>query len=699
MKVTAIPRARTTIGRDLSRLLEPRTIAVIGGDPAEQSILQSARLGFEGDMWPVHPTRGSMAGRPVYNSLDELPGAPDAAFVAVNRWLTVEMVHRLAGMGCGGAVLYASGFAETGKQGAELQRQLIAGHNMPLVGPNCYGTINAVSGAALWPDVHGCARAQVGPVLISQSGNIALNLTMNGRGVDFTHVISLGNQASVTAEECLFHFAYREEVSAVGLYVESIADPLAFGRAALACRETKTPVVVLKAGRSDRAERITSSHTAAMSAPEAAYDALFERYGVVIVESLPEFVTTLGLLHTIGPLRGNRIVSLSCSGGEAALVADRAVHHPVVFEPFAPDHATRVEASLSDLVAITNPLDYHTFIWGDGAALERCFTEVLAGPFDAAMLVLDWPSGDCDDTDWWPTLRAFGAATIAGGTSGLVVAGLAENLPARIRDYATGHGLGVAYSIDEALAGVGAAAAVGQWFDSMPQPLHLASGDLPTQSSPGTGAALDEPSAKGLLREAGIAVPEGLVLAGCDPAGAYEIPARLRFPLVAKTVGPGHKTEQDGVITGIRSAERLRIAIRRLRGDGRPVLVEEQVTGGVAELLVSVRREAPIGLVLTVGAGGTLVEVLVDTATLLLPTSADILARAMNRLRIGRQLRGIRSRPAADLNSIAVVVDRLTTLLIDRPDLVEIEINPLIVTVESAWAADALVTTSPQGVR
>ena len=280
--------------RDLDRLLRPRTVAVVGSDPAERAIRQSDRLGFEGEIWPVHPTRSHMAGRRVYPSLDDLPGAPDAAFVAVNRHLTIEVVRQLAGMGCGGAVLYASGFAEAGEEGAEIQERLVRGHRMPLIGPNCYGTINAVVGAALWPDVQGCRRVRSGPALISQSGNISLNLTMNRRGIDFGYVISLGNQSSVTTEDCLEHFATRSEVTAVGIHAESIVDPAAFGRAALACRDTRTPVVVLKTGRSKEAERITSSHTAALAAPAAAYDALFERYGVATAESIPDFMTTLG---------------------------------------------------------------------------------------------------------------------------------------------------------------------------------------------------------------------------------------------------------------------------------------------------------------------------------------------------------------------------------------------------------------------
>ncbi len=676
--------------RSLERLLEPRSIAMIGGDAALQAVLQSERLGFEGAIWPVHPTRRSMAGHTVYRSLADLPGAPDAAFVAVNRWKTVELVPQLAELGCGGAVLYASGFAESGKHGAELQEQLVAGHGMPLIGPNCYGTINALNGAALWPDVHGCRRVDRGPALISQSGNIALNLTMNDRGVDFTHVIALGNQSSVTVEECLQYLAERPEVTAVGIYLESITDSVAFGKAALACHESNTPVVVLKTGRTEVAGRITESHTAALVTPAAAYDALFERYGVVSVHTLPQFVTTLGLLGTIGTLRGNRLVSLSFSGGEAALVADRAVGYPVVFDPFAPEQAARVRATLSDLVTINNPLDYHTFIWGDAVALERCFVAVLDGPFDAALLVIDWPAAGNDDSAWWPTLDAFARATSRTGKPGVIAASLTENLPSRIREYAQAAGLGVAYSIDEALTGLAAAALIGNWFASEAPPLHLPPGN----SAPiATHRILDEPSAKALLRAARIRTPDGVVVNNDDPEAVDEVVADRAFPLVAKLVGVAHKTDRDGVITGIHTPDQLALAIQRLGGGTRPLLVEEQITAGT-ELLVSVRREEPVGIVATVGAGGTMVELISDSTTLLLPALAPVLHQAVSRLGIGSRLLASGGNPRSSTGMLNAVIYRLLDVLDRHPEVVEIEINPLIVTPDSAWAVDALVTTS-----
>ena len=677
--------------RDLDRLLRPRTVAVIGGDPAERAIIQSDRLGFEGEIWPVHPTRSTMAGRRAYSSLDDLPGAPDSAFVAVNRRLTVEVVRQLAGMGCGGAVLYASGFAEAGEEGAEIQERLVSGHRMPLIGPNCYGVINAVMGAALWPDVQGCRRVDSGPALISQSGNISLNLTMNRRGIAFSYVISLGNQSSVTTEDCLEHLAARPEVTTVGIHAESIVDPIAFGRAALACRDTRTPVVVLKTGRSEEAERITSSHTAALAAPAAAYDALFERYGVATAESVPDFMTTLGLLDTIGPITGNRLVSLSCSGGEAALVADRSVRYQVAFPAFDPEHRDRIAATLPELVAITNPLDYHTFIWGDERALEQCFTEVVAGPFDAAMLVIDWPSEGNDDTDWWPTLQAFATAAERAGQTAVIVSGLPESLPGPVRAFATERGLGVAHSIDEALCGLAAAASWAQWLEDPPPSLHL-----PTGTRTGPLVALDEPTAKAILSSEGIPVPDGVVVQSGPEDVPARLPLQLRFPMVAKTVGPAHKSRTGGVVTGIADLDQLGAAIERLGRDSSRVLVEEQVTSAVAELLVSLSRQPQIGLVVTLGAGGTLVEWLADTTNLLAPVTRRELRRALRRLRIGRLLEHRLPGLVADPAPIWEIIDRLTTLLSDRPGILEVEINPLILTEEAAWAVDALISINPE---
>ena len=163
----------------LGRLLSPRSLAVVGGRPAELALEQCRRLGFDGDLWPVHPTRPLLDGIPCFPTVDALPGVPDAALVAVNRYATVDVVGRLAAMGAGAAVCYASGFAEAGDDGRALQQDLLAAADgMPVVGPNCYGTVSATVGAALWPDQQGLSRVERGVAIVTQSGNIGLNLTL-----------------------------------------------------------------------------------------------------------------------------------------------------------------------------------------------------------------------------------------------------------------------------------------------------------------------------------------------------------------------------------------------------------------------------------------------------------------------------------------------------------------------------------------
>ena len=296
----------------LGRLLSPRSLAVVGGRPAELALEQCRRLGFDGDLWPVHPTRALLDGIPCLPTLDDLPGVPDAALVAVNRYATVDVVGRLAAMGAGAAVCYASGFAEAGDDGRALQQDLLAAADgMPVVGPNCYGTVSATVGAALWPDQQGLSRVERGVAIVTQSGNIGLNLTLQTRPLSISHLLTLGNQADVGIEECLEDLLGDPAVSAVGLHVEALHDVARFEEACRRASAAGVPIVALKTGSSPRAAEIAASHTSSLVGAAAAYGALFDRLGVRRVRSLAELLDTLLVLDRVGGLPGNRIVSLS----------------------------------------------------------------------------------------------------------------------------------------------------------------------------------------------------------------------------------------------------------------------------------------------------------------------------------------------------------------------------------------------------
>ncbi|NND03300.1 MAG: acetate--CoA ligase family protein [Acidimicrobiia bacterium] len=667
---------------NLGRLLNPRTIALVGGRQAELAIEQCEILGFEGEIWPVHPSRDEVAGHRTFRSIDELPSAPDAAFVAVNRKQTVEVVRQLAKIGAGGAVCYAAGFAEAGDEGAELQRQLVD-HNMPIIGPNCYGVINGKLGAALWPDVQGCERlhGERGAAIVTQSGNIALNLTMNTRGLKFTHVISIGNQASVRIEDCIAELAMDPDVAVIGVHAESIIDPIAFGQAAITAHSTGTPIVMLKTGVSEAAAHIAASHTAAIAKPADVYDALFERYGVVAVDSVNQLAATLGFLVDIGPLPGASLVSLSCSGGEASLVADRADTHGVTFASFDEAQEAAIRTTLGDLVAITNPLDYHTFIWNDETALTACFTAALDGSAEVAMLVLDWPTSG-DPHTWFPTLKAIEAATQSTNTPTIVASTLPENMPRHVRQRLQQSGIAVAYSLDEALTAISIAAQVGQVLVGAPPGKHSS-----TPHRQHASQTITETAAKEILAANGIDVPRGLH----GPPAEMDS-ATLRFPVVAKASGLTHKTDAGGVIVGIADEVALATAVADLGPLSDEILVEEQVTDGVAELVVTIRRDWPIGVSVILGSGGTLVELIGDTQTALAPVAEEKLLDMLRCLKVGKLLDGHRGGASAEHGAIAHVVRNLEALIATRPDIVEIEINPLIATPTRAVAVDALIT-------
>ena len=312
--------------------------------------------------------------------------------------------------------------------------------------------------------------------------------------------------------------------------------------------------------------------------------------------------------------------------------------------------------------------------------MESCFTEVLDGPVDAGMLVLDWPDETNDDADWWPTLQAIESASARTGTKAIVVTTLPENLPARVRDHLHERGLSSASTIDEALVGLAACAQVGGWFEGSSPGLHDGTSPIAT-----TTATLGEFESKALLSDFGVSIPSGGIFAGPD------LPGRLHYPLVAKITGSDHKTEAGGVITDILNETELAAAADRLRPLSNELLIEEMVCDGVAELLVSVRREPSIGLISVIGAGGSLVELFDDSTTMLLPSPESTVIDHLQRTRVGRLLAGIRGKTGGDIGAVARTMTALARAMGANADIVEIEINPLIVTATDAVAADALV--------
>lgn len=666
--------------KDLSRLFRPRHIALLGGGWAANAIRACQAMGYEGQIWPVHPTKPDIAGIPAYPSLAALPEAPDAAFVAVNRDLSIEVMAELSAMGAGGAVSFASGFAET--DDADKQDALVAAAcGMSMLGPNCYGVINYLDGALLWPDQHGGERVKSGVAIISQSSNIAINMTMAARGLPIAYMACVGNQAQTGLAEIGAALAKDDRVTAIGFYIEGVGDPAAFFEMAQAAGK---PIVALKAGRSEAAQQATISHTASLAGSDAASQAFFKRAGIPLLDSLPEFLETLKLLHIAGPLAGRGISSVSCSGGEASLTADAAEPRNLFFPALSKDDETRIAATLNEYVAIANPLDYHTFIWGDQQRLTDCFTAVMASGFDLTMFIFDFPRTDrCSVEDWGPATEAIKEAARRTGNKAAAVASLPENMPeAAAKDFAAA-GIVPLFGINEAMAAADAAATCGERRSAARAP---SSPKSPMSDAPPL-RLLDEAEGKARLSAAGIAIPMG---ARAETAAeAATLAATLTPPLVLKRLGVAHKTEEAAVALNL-SAMDIETAASNM-GPG-PYLIEEMIRNPVAELILGVTRDPAYGLTLTVGAGGVMAELMKDTVTLLPPIDHAEAKEAILSLRLAPLLTGYRGRAEADINAAAAAVQALSVYAESHAaTLDELDINPLIVTTTGAYAADALI--------
>ncbi len=642
-------------------------------------------MGFDGWLWPVHPHKPQIAGLSAVTAVEDLPGSPDAVFIGVNRHLTVDIVQRLRELGAGGAICFASGFreadAETG-DGAALQAALVAAAgDMPIIGPNCYGLINYLDGALLWPDQHGGCRVSSGVAILTQSSNIALNITMQARGLPLAYVATAGNQAQTGLAEIGAALLSDGRVSALGLHIEGIGDLRAFEGLAATARDLGKPIVALKAGKSARAQAAALSHTASMTGSDAGARALLRRLGIAQVDSLTALLESLKLLHLAGPLPSNNVVSMSCSGGEASLVADTAETRNIRFPALTEVQTARLRAALGPMVALANPLDYHTYIWENTGRMAEVFCAMLEGDAALGCLVVDFPRADrCDLAAWDCVLEAGARVVAAQGRPFALLATLPEALPEPVTARAIAAGLIPMHGVDDALSAIEAAAFIGAHKEPVKPGL------LPGQ--PRAISTLLEIEAKRELAHFGLSVPRSQT-ARQQPELA-RILTEFPAPFVVKTLGLAHKTEAGGV--RIFPTKPNHINKLKIGTAGEGWLVEEMIDGAVAELLVAVLRDPAHGFVLTLGAGGTLTELWQDTASALLPIAEKDVREMLEQLRIAPLLHGYRGRAGANIKAIVAQVLAVQTYVMAHRDVIdEVEINPLIVTPDRAVAVDALI--------
>jgi acyl-CoA synthetase (NDP forming) len=691
--------------QNLKRLLEPRHVAVIGGHEAEVVAVECARIGYRGKLWSVNPRRPSIGGHRCFARVEDLPEPPDACFVAVPREVAIETVKRLADMGAGGAVCYTAGFGETGPEGAALEAKLVeAAGDLALVGPNCYGVINYLGRVALWPFAHGGSCPGYGAAIITQSGMLSSDLTMSQRSVPFAFMVAAGNQSVVTLEDFIDVLSGYPGVRAIGLHIEGIRDLARFCKAALAALDANVPVVAFKTGTSKIGATLTVSHTGSLSGTDDLYQALFDRLGIIRVNTPAQMLETLKFLCIAGVPRGNRIMGLTCSGGSATMLADHAEVTGLTFPQPTEGTAKRLSQQLPHTATVSNPLDYTTPIWGHPERIRPVFQTMLGDPYDAAVIVQDYPLSALDESkpSYLNDAKMFIETTRAAGVPAGVCSILPENIDRDTREMLATNGVVPMQGLQEALIALAGAA----WYGCHRHRVRLDGFEPVPLPPPGGGIQLiDEQQGKRRLAAAGIDTPEG---ASASTRTAPDVAAKIGFPVAVKMLSEHlpHKTEAGALALGLTSRAEVRAAVARIREAvghhdsdalSEHFLVEKMIDTPLAELLVNVRADPPFGFAMTLASGGILAELVGDAVTVLLPATGADLGTALARLRIARLLEGYRSGPRIDPTPIIETLSRLTDYVLEHPrEIVEIEINPLFVLPDRVCAVDALVRVRTQ---
>jgi acetyltransferase len=699
-----------SVPHSLDAILKPGTVAVIGASRSRdaighQIVVNLLTHGFTGPVFPINPHALAIHSVRCYPSVRDVPDAVDLAVIAVPADRVVEVAAECGEAGVRGLVVVTAGFREIGASGAEREQQLLAEvrrFDMRLVGPNCIGVLNTDPEYSLNATFAPCMPPNGRIAFLSQSGALGLSVLDYAReyGIGISQFVSVGNKPDVSGNDLLEYWEDDPQVSAILMYVESFGNPIRF-REIAARVSRKKPILVLKSGRSRSGARAASSHTGALAADERAVDALLAQAGVLRAASMEELFD-MAMAFAGQPLpRSSKTAIITNSGGPGILAADALDTAGIELATLHKETLTRLAQLLPREASIRNPLD---LIATARPPVYRAALEALLADqeVDAVVAIFVPPLGIRQEE----VADAIVAATeICRQKPVLAVLMGREGLP---QGRAELHLAGVpAYIFPESAArALGALNRYRSWLERPVVELE----PLPVDRA-NAKAIIDRALQEKRVRLTSL---EALELASAygipvvpsrmahDGSAAAKIASELGFPVVMKIDSPDiiHKSDVGGVALGIASEaeardtyERLvRIADSAVPGSRiHGVLIQRQLSGGI-ETIAGLSRDPLFGPLVMFGLGGVYVEALRDVVFRLAPIDpreADEMVRAIRSASI---LLGVRGRPAANLADLANLLRRLSQLAGDFPQIIELDLNPVLARDNDAVALDARVS-------
>ncbi len=682
----------------LQHLFRPRSVVLVGAsDKSAWSQLIYGNLqdsGFVGEVMVVNKRGAPAHNITGYANCRDLPDTPDLAYVFVPGDAVQETLQDIAAAGIANVVLLSSGFAEAGPQGAALQREIgdfARQKGLNMLGPNSLGFNNYAGRVAISAFPVDQKARPGGLAVISQSGATAHVIGQFARmqGIGLGCVVATGNEEVLGLVDVLGHFIDDPETKAVAIFAESIKDPAGFRVVAARASEVGKPIVVLKVGKSELASQLAQAHTGSVTGDDATFDAVCRHYGVIRVDSLETLVIAAGLLADVGEIKGE-IGIISISGGACEIMADRAATAGLDLAPFSAETKKRLCEILPDFGSVFNPLDVTGAAVRDPSLFTRILDILADDPaIGLVATVQDVPSAQ-GDTQNTPILTAIGRGLTAARVPGVLINQALQPISDHSRAVMTECGIPRAIGgVDHAMAAFGA---LQRWSR---RPRHQ------TAARPIAQVA-DRPSSEqqalAWLRDRGIKVmPFALVTCADDAIAAWQ---KIGQPVVLKIASPDilHKSDIGGVRLDLDDEDAVRAAFDAVMAAARQHHPDADIEGcivapmrrGGVELFVGTAR-TPWGPVIAAGLGGVWIELLKDTSLRLLPVSPDDARAMLDELKGAKLLQGYRGSAPADLDAIAATISAIgDAALALGPELVSLEINPLLVRGAEIEALDAL---------
>lgn len=736
--MTIVTPAEGTI--DLHPLFAPRSIAVVGASPRSwiaETVRDNLRvMGSAARCHFINPKYEELYGQPCYPSLEALPERPDVAIVALNPLRAASVTQAAADAGIPAVIIPGGGVVEGGEAAAAMQAdvaRIARAHGMALVGPNCMGVIDLTANTATYIGDVSPYLLRGGVAGIAQSGSVTDAFVHSGSRVGFSRIISCGSEVVLDVCDYLAFCLDDPETSSVILFVEGFKRPERFLALADRALELGKPIMAVKVGRSQQAQAAAIAHSGSLAGEARVTDAALDAAGVIRCADLDELLETAELVEGVrrtgrGVGRGRTGV-VTVSTGEGSLIADLAPVTGVDLPPIPAEARASIMAALPTMGYVGNPLDP----WGAadpatayGAAFEAMAT---SGAYDVLVLVHDFPYRSAPSevaTANDVTLQLLAATRDRPSILPVYVSLTSGEPPPETKAVLDGQG-GGAPLLRGALESFRAIASVARWegwrarrqadgpwrvewpalaadrvsygadWSAADPMLAGIAGVSPATRAAPAARVLSEADSLELLRGAGLAVVDAVLVADASAAIVAARAAGGPVALKLDAAGLAHKSDVGGVVLGVRGDDAVQAAASTLFDVGRRrglavrgLLVEPMAPAGI-ELIVGLRRDPQFGPVVLVGLGGTLAEVLDDVAIRLAPLDLGAAEAMLDDLRGARVLDGVRGRPAIDRRAVASMLVVLGRLGADRPDLLEVDLNPVIASVAGAIAVDALV--------